>query len=148
MSGRRKRTLTPPSAKGKRRSSSSTGDDLKRAGIMRVVDRHPAAVAELQVALLEAIRLHKRATVDTGENAEQLNARFGHLGLRGAAVVGLLAAKVIRSTGRRVKSERQFRHGGENREWEAVDPAKLPGIIAKIKDELKALNADAGKGAK
>lgn len=123
------------------------GDKLKEDGIRRATDHNPAAVLALQIGLLGAILEHGAATVDTGENRALLCAPFGHRGLRGAAVSGLRATNVIRTTGRRLKSQRPHRHSGENRGWEATDPTELPALISRMECRLADLLGDKGGAA-
>lgn len=134
----------PGKKKAKKVPAVATGEALKQEGIRRATEHNPAEVLALQLGLLGAIHEHGTATVDTGEDRTQIRTRFGHLGLRGAAVSGLVATKVIKSTGRRVKSQRPFRHNTENREWQATDPAALPVIISRMECRLADLLGNGG----
>lgn len=58
---------------------------------------------------------------------------------------GLACRRIIVATNRRLKSQRPHRHGGENREWRAADPASLQAVINGLKQQLADLTANAGK---
>jgi len=117
----------------------SEGIRRRDRGIERVVKKRKPDVLADQIGLLAAIRRKREATIDDARPAKALAAKCSHRGIRGSAVLGLAASKVIVATGERRPSRRKWRNGGKNSVWTARDWNALAVIIRRLRAELRAL---------
>ena len=96
------------------------GERKREAGTRRAAANRPAITLTLQLRALELARSGTAFTIDDISDADELTGAFPKRGPhRGAAILGLVAKKLIAQTGERRKSQRPHRHAGHNPVWRA-----------------------------
>jgi hypothetical protein len=113
-----------------------SGTILRDQGAGQAAKKRPTKTLTLRISILRLVVEGQAVTIDDVLPPDDEAKRSNHVG---AAMLSLSKRKLIRQTGERRPSLREFRHAGTNPVWVATDAVKCQAELARLNIELAAL---------
>ena len=124
--------------------TTATGEQRRNTGTSLAAAKRPSKTLALRIAILERVIRGEAITIDDVLPPDGEEKRTNHVG---SAVLSLSTRKLIRQTGERRRSQRDFRHAGTNPVWVAIDVAKCQVELKRLTAELEKIEPPARQGS-